>query len=48
MGKLALSTLAPKYYDILEAMIDDLAYKSTGGEETKLVFNNGSVTIKLK
>ena len=43
-----LKDLALKYYDQLEAIVNDLAEKSTGGEETSLVFGNGKVTIKLK
>ena len=43
-----LKDLALKYYDQLEAIINDLAEKSTGGEEASLVFGNGKVTIKLK
>lgn len=43
-----LKDLALKYYDTLEHIIDDLAHKCTGGEECKLSFNNGTITIKLK
>ena len=43
-----LKDLALKYYDQLEAIVNDLAEKSTGGEEASLVFGNGKVTIKLK
>ena len=43
-----LKDLALKYYDQLEAIVNDLAEKSTGGEEASLVFNMGKVTIKLK
>ena len=43
-----LKDLALKYYDDLEAIVNDLASKCTGGEETKLSFPNGTVTIKLK
>ena len=43
-----LKDLALKYYDQFEAIVNDLAEKSTGGEETSLVFNTGKVTIKLK
>ena len=43
-----LKELALKYYDQLEAIVNDLAEKSTGGEEASLVFNMGKVTIKLK
>ena len=43
-----LKELALKYYDQLEAIVNDLAEKSTGGEEASLVFGNGKVTIKLK
>ena len=48
MSKFVLKDLAIKYYDQLEAMVNDLAEKSTGGEETTIVFNLGSVTIKLR
>lgn len=43
-----LKDLALKYYDELEAIVNNLAEKSTGGEEASLVFGNGKVTIKLK
>ncbi len=43
-----LKDLALKYYDTLEPIINDLAQKCTGGEETSLVFPTGKVTIKLK
>ncbi len=43
-----LKDLALKYYDQLEAIVNDLAEKSTGGEEASLVFNMGKVIIKLK
>ena len=43
-----LKDLALKYYDQLEAIVNDLAEKTTGGEEASLVFGNGKVTIKLK
>lgn len=53
MSKLAgssyvLKDLALKYYDTLEPIINDLASKCTGGEECKLSFGSGIVTIKLK
>ena len=44
----ALKDLALKYYDQLEAIVNDLAEKSIGGEEASLVFGNGKVIIKLK
>ena len=44
----ALKDLAFKYYDTLESVVNDLASKCTGGEECKLSFNNGTITIKLK
>ena len=43
-----LKDLALKYYDDLEPIVNDLASKCTGGEECKLTFTMGSVTIKLK
>ena len=43
-----LKDLALKYYDQLEAIVNDFAEKSTGGEEASLMFGNGKVTIKLK
>lgn len=43
-----LKDLALKYYDTLEPIIDDLASKCTGGEECRLAFSNGTVTIKIK
>lgn len=43
-----LKELALKYYDTLEPIVNDLASKCTGGEETKLSFPNGTVTIKLR
>lgn len=48
MSKLVLNEIADKYYTQLEAMVNDLANKCIGGEETKIVFNNGTVTFKLK
>lgn len=45
---LVLKEAALKYYDQLEKMVNELAEKSSGGEEARLVFNSGSVTIKLK
>ena len=44
----ALKDLVFKHYDALEAIVNDLASKCTGGEECKLTFIMGSVTIKLK
>lgn len=43
-----LKDLALKYYDTLESIIDGLASKCTGGEECRLSFNNGTITIKIK
>lgn len=43
-----LKDLALKYYDTLEPIVNDLASKCSGGEECKLSFSNGTVTIKLK
>ena len=43
-----LKDLALKYYDTLEPIINDLASKCTGGEECKLSFSNGTITIKLR
>ena len=48
MSKLPLKEVAIKYHKQLEAMVDDLAQKSTGGEEASFVFPMGKVTIKLK
>jgi len=43
-----LKDLALKYYDDLEAIVNDLASKCTGGEECRLSFGSGTITIKLK
>ena len=43
-----LKDLALKYYDDLEAIVNDLATKCAGGEETSLVFPSGKITIKLR
>ena len=43
-----LKDLALKYYDELEAIVNDLASKCTGGEETSLAFPAGKIIIKLK
>ena len=43
-----LKDLALKYYEQLEPIVDDLSVKCTGGEETRLVFPNGTITIKLR
>lgn len=43
-----LKDLALKHYDTLEPIVNDLASKCIGGEEAKLSFPNGTVTIKLK
>lgn len=47
-SKYPLKDLAMKYYDQLETMVNDLAEKSTGGEEATVVFSMGKVTIKLR
>ena len=43
-----LKDLALKYYDTLEPIVNDLASKSTGGEECRLSFGSGTIIIKLK
>ena len=43
-----LKDLALKYYDTLEPIVNDLASKCTGGEECRLSFPSGTITIKLK
>ena len=43
-----LKDLALKYYDDLEAIVNDLALKCAEGEETSLVFPSGKITIKLR
>lgn len=43
-----LKDLALKYYDELEAIVNDLASKCTGGEEASLAFSAGKIIIKLK
>ena len=48
MNKLVLEEVANRYYKDLESMVNNLATKCTGGEETKIAFPNGTVTIKLK
>ena len=48
MNKLLLSELVEKYYPQLNEMMNYLAHKGIGGEEAKVVFPAGSVTIKLK
>ena len=48
MNKLPLKEVAVKYHKQLEAMVNDLAKKSTGGEEASFVFPMGKVTIKLR
>ena len=48
MSKMALKEVAVKYHKQLEAMVDDLAQKSTGGEDASFVFPMGKETIKLK
>ena len=48
LPKLALKDVADRYYTELDDMLNDLAVKCTGGEEVRLVFPAGSITIKLK
>ena len=43
-----LKDLALKYYDTLEPIVNDLASKCIGGEECKLSFSSGTITIKIK
>ena len=43
-----LKDFALKYYDTFESIVNDLASKCTGGEECRLSFSNGTITIKLK
>ena len=43
-----LKELALKYYDTLEPIVNDLASKCTGGEECRLSFPSGTITIKLR
>ena len=43
-----LKDLALKYYDTLEPIVNDLASKCTGGEECRLSFPSGTITIKLR
>ena len=43
-----LKDLVLKYYDDLEAIVNDLALKCAGGEEVSLVFLSGKITIKLR
>ena len=43
-----LKDLALKYYDDLEAIVNDLASKCTGGEDARLSFPNGRIIIQLK
>ena len=43
-----LKDLVLKYYDTLEPIVNDLAYKCIGGEECKLSFSSGTITIKIK
>ena len=45
---LKLSEVANKHYDTLEEVINELAGKCVGGEETTLHFPAGRITIKLK
>ena len=47
-GNYVLKDLALKYYDTLEPIVNDLASKCTGGEECKLSFDSGTITIRLK
>ena len=44
---LVLREVAERHYDYLNKMVNDLASKCTGGEETTLVFPAGKITIKL-
>lgn len=44
---LVLKEIAQRHYDYLNKMVNELASKCTGGEETTLVFPAGKVTIKL-
>ena len=43
-----LKDLALKYYDTLEPIVNDLASKCIGGEECRLSFPSGTITIKLR
>ena len=47
MSKLLLKEVVDKYYPELNAMVNDLAQKCTGGEEVTIVLQNGKITIKL-
>ena len=44
----SLKDLALKYYDDLEAIVNDLSTKCAGGEEASFVFPSGKITIKLR
>jgi hypothetical protein len=48
MNKLVLREIADKYYNQLNDMLNDLAYKCTGGEEMTMAFPSGKIIIKLK
>lgn len=48
MSKMVLKELIGKYHSELETIVNDLAQKSTGGEEATIVFPMGKVTIKLR
>ena len=48
MNQLLLREIADKYYDGLEAMVNDLARKCVGGEEVRVNFPVGKVIIVLK
>ena len=43
-----LKDLAIKHYDTLESVVNDLASKCSGGEECRLSFPSGTITIKLR
>lgn len=47
-NNLLFKNLIRKYYDTLDAMLNDLASQTVGGEEVSVVFNAGKITIKLK
>ena len=46
-NSLVLREIAERHYDYLNNMINDLANKCIGGEETTIVFPAGKITIKL-
>lgn len=43
-----LSEIVNRHYDTLESIVNDLASRCLGGDEVKINFHSGSVTIKLK